>query len=274
MRVRWNFLIIITCSIATLAGCTSIIPESFVTRYETGKRVELSAPKAYHYVRTGDDDLTVYDFDNQVFYRNEQSCGDKGTQRGSRSGAALVSILGSKGLLLRDAHFECSTQNTIFINESTDIVIDNVSAAYGSDNALEIRDSQYVVVKNSLFSDVRGNKCVETENSIVFFVNTIMTRCEKGFAGERTSTKEPEIVFFIDSRISIPRDDDAYAFVCDSRVPQTYGELYLIRTMSNAENVNCPVSRELPQGLLPAIEANDFDAIRSIMAPIIEEMTT
>ena len=258
-------------ALAVMTGCANDIPEHFATRYETSERVQINNPYQYHYERTSKGNLAVHDFQNKVFYRAEDGCGDKRNQGGSRHSAAVVSVLGSENLVLRNAHFECSTQNTIIVENSNNVVLENISAAFGSDNALEIRDSKYVIVKDSLFSDVRGNKCVETENSVVFFVNVFFTRCEKGFAGERTSVTEPDIIFFIDSRINVLRDEEAYAFVCDSRVSAEYGIIYLIGSQFNAKNVNCRVSRELPEGLLLAIEESDFDAIEALMEPIISD---
>ena len=255
-----------------LSGCTPVIPDEFISRQETAQRQLIDHPLTYHYEESSNRSLRKVDLDNKFYYRNEAGCGSKGSQHGDRHGSAILSIHRSKDLHIKNAHLECSTQNTIYVTNSENIFLENIAAMRGSDNALEIRDSQYVVIKDSVFSRVPANKCVETENSIVIFYNVVLTACEKGFAGERTSNSQPEVIFFIDSHIQVRNSDDAYAFVCDSRVRNNYGELIITGTSTNSSNVNCPISRQIPDGLRVAIEENDIDTIRRLLEPLVSSL--
>jgi len=217
-------------------------------------------------------ELAVKDYKNQVYKRNEPDCGKKFTQKGDRSRVSVLSVINKKNIKLKSGHFDCSTQNTIWIEQSENIILEDISAWNGSDNALEIRDSKFVIIKNSVFGKNRGNKCIETENSIVILYNVYLHDCIKAFAGERTSKNNPEFIIFLNSKLFLIPDRKNYSFVCDSRVSSRYGQLIVSKTMWTAKNVNCPISSKVPDGLIKAILNDDLETIRKIVIPIYEKL--
>ena len=217
-------------------------------------------------------ELVVKDYENQVYKRNEPDCGKKFTQKGDRSRVSVLSIINKKNIKLKSGHFDCSTQNTIWIERSENIILEDISAWNGSDNALEIRNSKFVIIKNSVFGKTRGNKCIETENSIVIFYNVYLHDCIKAFAGERTSKYNPEFIIFLNSKLFLIPDRKNYTFVCDSRVSSRYGQVIVSKTIWTAKNVNCPISSNVPDGLIEAILNDDLETIRKIVIPIYEKL--
>jgi len=253
-------------------GCVPFIPDEIAYRASNGAQNISMFPIYSPNGGESSNKMVTKDFKNQVYMRNERGCGNKGTQRGSRHDSPVLAVIFKKNLKLQHGHFDCSTQNTIWINNSENIILDNVSAWNGSDNALEIRHSKFVVVKNSVFGKTRGNKCIETENSIVIFYNVVLHDCIKAFAGERTSTHEPELILFLNSKVSLIPDHTNFTFVCDSRVPRRYGLILVSKTIWSAKNVNCPILSDVPDGLIDAILKDDLETIRKLIMPIYEKL--
>ena len=213
-----------------------------------------------------------FDFQNKKFIRNNKECGSKDNQRGSRKTAAVLLIDKLEDVIVSNGHFQCSTQNTVFISDSKNIILDGITSYKGSDNGLEIRNSEYVIVKNSVIGFTDKNKCVETENSIVIFYKVDFHSCERGFAGEKTSSRKPELVVFINTKMRLNFTKHSDALRCDNRVDGTYGLVLVEKLRTNSKNDNCPTSGKIPAGLIKAVEGNDIATIREILAPIYQSL--
>ena len=140
--------------------------------------------------------------------------------------------------IVKGGIFDCSLQNTIFVQNAKNLVIDNITSSRGSDNPIEIRDS-FVFVKDSIFEDSYDNKCVETENGIVIFYNNLFANCKLGFDMELTSSKiytrkksgewnysslNYSAAVFLENNFYRIRDD---AFHCHDRRKNGKGNVYL-----------------------------------------------
>ena len=226
----------------------------------------LTAPLAPRVSGSSSKSLSVIDYQNNLYSRISNDCGQPGSQRGWRDTQPVLSVIDLRNAIIRNGNFQCSNQNTIWIRNSQNIVLDNVVSWHGSDNPLEIRDSVFIIVKNSIIGNSPSNKCIETENSIVFFYNVTVHDCLKAFAGERTSDVRPEIIFFINSSFSLRAKPESYDFFCDSKVDGKYGKIYVRALRRSSDNINCPIIRELPTGLIEAIEANDFVYLRQLVS--------
>tara|TARA_B110000046_G_C12918296_1_gene365921 strand:- start:73 stop:876 length:804 start_codon:yes stop_codon:yes gene_type:complete len=253
-------------------GCVSNIPEEIAYRANNGAQNIVSMPVYLPNGGESSNQMVTKDFKNQIYMRDERGCGNKGSQVGNRYSSPVLAVVSKKNMKLQHGHFDCSTQNTIWIANSENIILDDVSAWNGSDNALEIRNSKFILVKNSVFGKTRGNKCIETENSIVIFYNVVLHDCIKAFAGERTSRHYPELILFLNSKVSLIPDHTNYTFVCDSRVPHRYGLILVSKTIWSAKNVNCPISSDIPDGLIDAILKDDLETIRKLIMPIYEKL--
>ena len=75
-----------------------------------------------------------------------------------------------------------------------------------------------------------------------------------------------KVIFFINSSFSLRASPDNYDFVCDSRVEGEYGQICVRALRRHSDNINCPMTRELPAGLIKAIEENDFIQLRQIVS--------
>ena len=126
------------------------------------------------------------DFGNKLFSNNQKGCGKRKYQKGDRKSAAILYLTG-ENFIVENGAFDCSLQNTIYVQRAKNLVIQNVTSSRGSDNPIEIRDS-FVFVQNSTFKDSVDNKCVETENGIVVFYNNTFSNCRNGFDMELTKS--------------------------------------------------------------------------------------
>ena len=255
-----------------LYGCKSVVPENIQYRAEHGSQSVIRQPIYITESGKSATDLALMDFGGRVYRRTDENCGFNGAQKGDRDSSPALAVIGKKNVKITNGHFECSTQNTIWIKRSENIILNDISSWLGSDNALEIRDSKYVIVKNATLGKAYGNKCLETENSIVILYNVTMHDCLKGFAGERTSPVDRELVLFIDSVISLRPDRKNYDFVCDTRVEGSYGAIALVGTSRNSRNINCEMMRSIPDGLVSAIERDDIPVIRRLLEPVYESL--
>ena len=255
-----------------LSGCKSVIPEDVQYRAQHGSKRIILQPVYVTDSGKSETNLAVTDFGGAVYQRTDKNCGFSGAQSGNRDSSSALAVIGKKNIRITNGHFECSTQNTIWIKRSENVILDNITSWRGSDNAIEIRDSKYVIVKNSTLGKTYGNKCIETENSIVILYNVTMHDCPKGFAGERTSPKNPELVLIINSTISLRPDNKNYDFVCDSRVKAAYGHIAVVGTTRASKNINCSLKRSVPNGLIAALERDDIAEIRKILEPLYDNL--
>lgn len=259
MKIGW------LCICALLVGCNTI-PRDVGQSFENLEVSYLAAPLAPRLSGSSSQALSVIDYQNRIYSRISHDCGRPGSQRGGRDNQPVLSVVGLRNAIIKNGNFQCSNQNTIWIRNSANIVIDNVVSWHGSDNPLEIRNSEFIIVKNSTIGNSPANKCIETENSIVFFYDVTVHDCLKAFAGERTSDVRSEMIFFINSSFSLKASPEGYDFVCDSQVDDEYGQIYVRALRRGSKNINCPIIRELPAGLIEAIEENDFIELRRIVS--------
>lgn len=172
------------------------------------------------------------DFGNKFFSNNKKGCGQKNYQKGHRKREAIL-FLSGENFVVENGTFDCSYQNTIYVQRAKNLVIQNVTSSRGSDNPIEIRDS-FVFVQNSTFKDSIDNKCVETENGIVVFYNNTFSNCRLGHDMELTksqfwvSGKKYELnysaVVFLKNKFLKIRDD---AFHCHDRRKNGSGNVFL-----------------------------------------------
>jgi len=178
-----------------------------------------------------------FDFGNRVFTNKLKGCGNRKYQKGLRSKQSVLYLTG-ENFVIQGGTFDCSLQNTIFVQSAKNLVINNVTASRGSDNPIEIRDS-FVIVKNSIFKDSFNNKCVETENGIVVFYKNIFSNCRNGFDIELTLTNfyttnkklknfnvklHYSAVVFLENKFLNIRDD---GFHCHDRRKNGDGNVFL-----------------------------------------------
>ena len=172
------------------------------------------------------------DFGNKVFLNKTKGCGKRKYQDGERKSAAILYLTG-ENFVVENGTFDCSLQNTIYVQRAKNLVIQNVTSSRGSDNPLEIRDS-FVFVKNSTFKDSVDNKCVETENGIVVFYKNTFSNCRNGFDMELTKSQfhvwgtkyslNYSAVVFLENKFLKIRDD---AFHCHDRRKNGDGSVFL-----------------------------------------------
>ena len=172
------------------------------------------------------------DFGDKLFSNNQKGCGKRKYQNGYRKSAAVLYLTG-ENFIIENGAFDCSLQNTIYVEGAKNLVIQNVTSSRGSDNPIEIRDS-FVFVQNSTFKDSVDNKCVETENGIVVFYNNTFSNCRNAFDMELTKSsfyilrKNYELnysaVVFLKNNFLKIRDD---AFHCHDRRKNGSGNVFL-----------------------------------------------
>jgi hypothetical protein len=56
------------------------------------------------------------------------------------------------------------------------------------------------------------------------------------------------------------------------RVPRRYGLILVSKTIWSAKNVNCPISSDVPDGLIDAILKDNLETIRKLIMPIYEKL--
>ncbi len=172
------------------------------------------------------------DFGDKLFSNNQKGCGKRKYQKGDRKRAAILYLTG-ENFIVENGAFDCSLQNTIYVQRAKNLVIQNITSSRGSDNAIEIRDS-FVFVQNSTFKDSIDNKCVETENGIVVFYNNTFSNCRNAFdmeltkssfyiSGKNYKLNYSAVVFFKNKFLKI-RDD---AFHCHDRRKNGSGNVFL-----------------------------------------------
>jgi len=217
------FLIIISVVISSCQTTDTSYKENFKGGYKDGFANEIHNIRIYSQNK---------DFGNKVYSNNNKGCGKKIYQKGYRNIEAIL-FLSGENFIVENGTFDCSLQNTIYVQRAKNLVIQNVTSSRGSDNPIEIRDS-FVFVQNSTFKDSVDNKCVETENGIVIFYNNTFSNCRNGFDMELTkssfyiSGKNYELnysaVVFLKNKFLKIRDD---GFHCHDRRKNGSGNVFL-----------------------------------------------
>ena len=210
-----------------------------------------------------------HNFDNKVFSNNLVGCGDRQYQKGSRKNESILYLTGTDFKIVGGI-FDCSLQNTIFVERATNLVIENVTSSRGSDNPLEIRNS-YVFVRNSTFKDSVTNKCVETENGIVIFYRNTFSNCRNGHDMELTKSGYAVSVFLENRFIKI-RDDgfnchgNVFLFLKNNTFSGQAG--YTFRKFGKRKT--CKNVFQIPKELEDSIKANNhidsFKIIKKIIS--------
>ena len=209
-----------------------------------------------------------HNFDNKVFSNNLVDCGDKQYQKGSRKYESILYLTGND-FKIEGGIFDCSLQNTIFVERATNLVIENVTSSRGSDNPLEIRNS-YVFVRNSTFKDSKSNKCVETENGIVIFYRNTFSNCRNGHDMELTKSGYAVSVFLENRFIKIRGDGfnchgNVFLFLKNNTFSGQAGETF----RKFGKRISCKNVFQIPKELEDSIKANNHIKSFKIIKKII-----
>ena len=224
------FLVFFVTTIS-LHGCTGFYKPA--TEYRNKSYQNASSNKKHN--------IRLYsqsrNFGEKIYSNNAKGCGYQKYQKGDRKRESVLFLTG-EDFIVKGGIFDCSLQNTIFVQNTKNLVIDNITSSRGSDNPIEIRDS-FVFVKDSIFEDSYDNKCVETENGIVIFYNNLFANCKLGFDMELTTSKiytrkksgewnysslNYSAAVFLENNFYRIRDD---AFHCHDRRKNGKGNVYL-----------------------------------------------
>lgn len=217
------------------------------------------------------------DFTGKEFKRNEEGCGLQKNQKGNRDKESVLNIFYSKNSTIKGGTFECSLQNVIYAKWNLNLIISSVNASKGSDNALEIRNSN-AIIKDSKFSFSPQNKCVEGENGLLVFYNNILENCEQGFDIEKTDSSEFTAVVFLNNEfISIGHD----AFNCHDRNDKKANKVYLFlkdnkfkkkgkKFRKFGKYSNCKKRFKISSELENAVLKSDFERIEILVRETIK----
>jgi len=234
------------------------------------------------------------DFGKEIYSNNAKGCGYQKYQKGDRKRESVLYLTG-EDFIVKGGIFDCSLQNTIFVKNAKNLVIEQITSSRGSDNPIEIRDS-FVFVKDSIFEDSYDNKCVETENGIVIFYNNIFSNCKNGFDMELTSStiyttnKYGEWNFsslnysaavFLENNFSKIRDD---AFHCHDRRKDGKGNVYLFLKNNEfsgqsgytfrkfGKKKDCLKIVKISTELEKAIKSNNLNSAFSLIKNTVEDL--
>lgn len=225
------FFLVFFVTTISLHGCTGFYKPATESRDKSYQKVSSNKK---HNIRLNSQSR---DFGEKIYSNNVKGCGYQKYQKGDRKRESVLFLTGAD-FIVKGGIFDCSLQNTVFVQNAKNLVIDNITSSRGSDNPIEIRDS-FVFVKDSIFEDSYDNKCVETENGIVIFYNNMFANCKLGFDMELTSSKfytrkksgelnysslNYSAAVFIENNFSRIRDD---AFHCHDRRKDGKGNVYL-----------------------------------------------